>query len=580
MTPVSILLVDDHAENLLALEAVLKDTGHRLVPARSGTEALRAVLREEFALILMDVAMPGLDGYETAEMIRRRERSRHTPIIFLTANVQSDAHVFRGYSVGAVDYLFKPFVPDVLLSKVAVFVELFTKRQAIKESADALQRAYAEMEQRVEIRTNELAEANRALTTEIAERQRVEVERADLLEREQRARLEAQAINRMKDEFLATLSHELRTPLNAILGWTHLLEVGARDAASVDRATRIIKNNAQLQAQLVADILDVSRIIGGKLNLRLGLVSLRTVIEAALEAVQPAADAKAIVIDTVFGEVEPIIADRDRLQQVMWNLLSNAIKFTPREGRVRIEVRADARDLVVTVADSGQGIDPEFLPHVFERFTQADSSFARQHGGLGLGMAIVRHLVELHGGYVSAASGGKDQGATFTVSLPLGVRVPEGSIPEPERRTQTRDSGLELFPTLKGLTVLVVDDDVDGREVVELMLRTRGARVIACASATEALEAVTAHSPDVIVSDIAMPGQDGLEFIRHLRELRPQDGGQVPAIALTAYAGAQDSAMTLAAGFHRHLTKPVEPSELITAVAQLAGTRRAIKTRI
>jgi CheY-like chemotaxis protein len=356
--------------------------------------------------------------------------------------------------------------------------------------------------------------------------------------------------------------------------------VGGRDTASVDRATRIIKNNAQLQAQLVADILDVSRIIGGKLNLHLGLVSLRSVIEAALEAVQPAADAKAIVIDTVFGEVEPIIADRDRLQQVMWNLLSNAIKFTPREGRVRIEVQADARDLVVTVADSGQGIDPEFLPHVFERFTQADSSLARQHGGLGLGMAIVRHLVELHGGYVNAASAGKDQGATFTVSLPLGVRVPEGSMPEPERRTQTRESGLELFPTLNGLTVLVVDDDADGREVVELMLRTRGARVIACASAAEALEAVTAHSPDVVVSDIAMPGQDGLEFIRHLRELRPQDGGQVPAVALTAYAGAQDSAMTLAAGFHRHLTKPIEPSELITAVAQLAGTRRAIKTRM
>ena len=580
MTPVSILLVDDHPENLLALEAVLKDTGHKLVPAQSGADALRAVLREEFALILMDVAMPGLDGYETAEMIRRRERSRHTPIIFLTANVQSDAHVFKGYSVGAVDYLFKPFIPDVLLSKVAVFVELFTKRQAIKESADALRRAYAEMEQRVETRTNELAEANRSLETEIAERRRVEVERAELLEREQLARLEAQAINRMKDEFLATLSHELRTPLNAILGWTHILEVGSRDEASVERATRIIKNNAQLQAQLVADILDVSRIIGGKLNLHLGLVSLRAVIEAALEAVQPAADAKAIVVDTVFGDVEPIVADRDRLQQIMWNLLSNAIKFTPREGRVRIEVQADARDIVVTVADSGQGIDPEFLPHVFERFTQADSSFARQHGGLGLGMAIVRHLVELHGGSVSAASAGKDQGATFTVSLPLGLRMPEGSTPELEQRAQTRTPGLEMFPTLSGLTVLVVDDDADGREVIELMLRGRGARIVACASATEALEAVTAQLPDVVVSDIAMPGQDGLEFIRHLRELRPQHGGQVPAIALTAYAGAQDTEMTLAAGFHRHLTKPIEPSELITAVAQLAAEYRPVKTRI
>lgn len=580
MTPVSILLVDDHSENLLALEATLKGTGHTLVLARSGAEALRAVLRQEFALILMDVAMPDLDGYETAELIRRRERSRYTPIIFLTANVKSDTHVFRGYSVGAVDYLFKPFVPEVLLSKVAVFVELYTKRQTIKESADALKRAYGEMEQRVEERTSELAATNRSLEAEMAERQRIEIERAQLLEREQRARLEAQAMNRLKDEFLATLSHELRTPLNAILGWTHILEVGSRDNAAIDRATRVIKNNAQAQAQLVADILDVSRIIGGKLNLHLGLVSLPTVIEAALEAVQPAANAKGIVVDTVFGDVAPIIADRDRLQQVMWNLLSNAIKFTPKEGRVRIEVQAQARDLVVTITDSGQGIDPEFLPHVFERFTQADSSFSRRHAGLGLGMAIVRHLVELHGGTVKAASGGKDQGATFTVSIPLGVRPPEGSLPELEHRTETRATGWESVPMLRDITVLIVDDDADAREVVEVMLRTRGAHVMACASASEALAAVTAHPPDVVISDIAMPGQDGLEFIRQLRERRPQQGGQVPAIALTAYAGPHDFEMTLAAGFDRHMTKPVEPAHLITAVAQLAGVGRVAKTRI
>ena len=579
MTPVSILLVDDHPENLLALEAILKDTGHTLVRARSGAEALRAVLRQEFALILMDVAMPDLDGYETAELIRRRERSRYTPIIFLTANVKSDTHVFRGYSVGAVDYLFKPFVPEVLLSKVAVFVELYTKRQTIKESADALKHAYDEMEQRVEERTSELAETNRSLEAEMAERQRIEIERAQLLEREQRARLDAQAMNRLKDEFLATLSHELRTPLNAILGWAHILQVGRRDDASVDRATRVIKNNAQAQAQLVADILDVSRIIGGKLNLHLGLVSLRTVIEAALESVQPAADAKGIVVNTVFDEVAPIVADRGRLQQVMWNLLSNAIKFTPKEGHVRIEVQAQGGDVVVTVADSGQGIDPDFLPHVFERFTQADSSFSRLHAGLGLGMAIVRHLVELHGGSVKAASDGKDQGATFTVSIPFGVRPPEGALPEIERRTETRATGWESVPMLHDITVLIVDDDADAREVVELMLRTRGAHVTACSSATEALEAVTAHPPDVVISDIAMPGQDGLEFIRQLRERRPQQGGQVPAIALTAYAGPHDSEMTLAAGFDRHMTKPVEPADLITAVAQLAGVGRVAKTR-
>ncbi len=439
MTTVSLLLVDDHPENLLALEAVLKDTGHTLVRAGSGADALKAVLCHDFALILMDVAMPDLDGYETVELIRRRERSRHTPIIFLTANFISDTHVFRGYSVGAVDYLFKPFVPDVLLSKVAVFVEMYAQRQTIKDAADALKRAYDELEQRVDARTRELAETNRSLTTEIAERQRVEVERAQLLEREQHARLEAQAMNRMKDEFLANLSHELRTPLNAILGWTHILEVGGRDEAAVTRAIRVIKNNALAQAQLVADMLDVSSIIGGRLKLRLGLVSLRAVIEAALEAVQPAADAKGIVVETVFGEIAPIIADRDRLQQVMWNLLSNAIKFTPKDGRVRIEMQALARDIVVTIADSGQGIEPEFLPHVFERFTQADGSPSRLHGGVGLGMAIVRHLVELHGGSVKAVSDGKDRGATFTVSIPIGAEPQEGSLPGLERRNDTRE---------------------------------------------------------------------------------------------------------------------------------------------
>ncbi len=421
MTPVGILLVDDHPENLLALEAILTDTGHTLVHARSGAEALKALLGQDFALILMDVAMPEMDGYEVAELIRRRDRSRNTPIIFLTANVKGDTHVVRGYAAGAVDYLFKPLAPEVLLSKVAVFVELYTQRQALKEAADALKGAYDDMEHRVEERTRELAATNRSLEAEMAGRQRVEVELAQLLEREQRARVEAQALNRLKDEFLATLSHELRTPLNAILGWTHILETGSRDNESIDRATRVIKRNAQAQAQLVDDILDVSRIIGGKLNLHLELVSLRTVIEAAIETVEPAADAKDIAVDRVFGDVAPIIADRDRLQQIMWNLLSNAIKFTPKDGRVRVELRAHAGDVVVTITDSGQGIEPAFLPHVFERFSQADGSFSRLHWGLGLGMAIVRHLVELHGGHVTAASEGKDQGATFTVTLPLGA---------------------------------------------------------------------------------------------------------------------------------------------------------------
>ena len=438
MSAVRILLVDDHPENLLALEAILQNTGHTLVRAGSGAEALKAVLRDDFALILMDVAMPDMDGYETVELIRGRERSRHTPIIFLTANLKSDTHVFRGYSVGAVDYLFKPFQPEVLLSKVAVFVELYNKREAIKDASDALRRAYDEMERRVEERTEELARTNQSLRQEMAERHRIELERLQLLESEQRARLEAQRLNRMKDEFLATLSHELRTPLNAILGWSRFLEVGPKDAVHIERAMRAIKNSAQAQTQIVADILDVSRIISGNLILHLGPVSISSVIHAALEAVQPAAAAKAIDISTAYGDIPPIIVDQDRIQQIMWNLLSNAIKFTPRGGRVRIETRSAADDVEIVVADSGQGIEPSFLPYVFERFTQEDGSAARQHGGLGLGMAIVRHLVELHGGTVSVESPGKDQGATFTVLLPRTVGEAVAAEGRMERRAHHR----------------------------------------------------------------------------------------------------------------------------------------------
>jgi signal transduction histidine kinase len=579
VSTVSILLVDDHAENLLALEAILKDTGHELVRARSGAEALKAVLRQEFALILMDVAMPGLDGYETAELIRGRARSRSTPIIFLTANAESETHVFRGYSVGAVDYLFKPFVPEVLLSKVAVFVELHAKRQALEESADALRQAYEDMERRVEERTLELRQSNQALQAEMIERRCAELERAELLEREQRARLEAQAANRMKDEFLATLSHELRTPLNAILGWIQILEV-KRDDMTVERATRVIKSNAQAQAQLVGDILDVSRIIGGKLNLRLDRVMLKNVIEATLESVQPDAVAKEIALRTRLAPVAPIVAAGDRLQQVMWNLLSNAIKFTPRGGEVSIGMETDADDIVVTVADSGQGIEPDFIPRVFDRFTQADGSLSRSHGGLGLGMAIVRYLVELHGGTVKVASPGKDQGATFTLSLPRGSAQAEVPARTAERTVEARDPQWGPVPELDEITVLVVDDDPDARDVLEELLRFHGARVTVTASAAEALQVFTERRPQVLISDIAMPGQNGLDLIRRIRGLQPHCGGQIPAIALTAHAGPTDSVAALDAGFHRHLVKPVDPRELVDAVAQLVGADRAGKTRV
>jgi signal transduction histidine kinase len=543
MNPLSILIVDDRPENLVALEAILDGRGLTLVRANSGREALKAMLAQEFALVLMDIAMPVLDGYQTAELIRKNERLRLTPIIFLTADNQADAHVFKGYSVGAVDYLFKPVVPEVLLSKVSVFVELCRNRQALREQAAELQRAYDEMEQRVIERTSDLAAA----------------------------KLAAETMNRLKDEFLATLSHELRTPLNAILGWTHILESGKRDAAMIARATRVIRKSAQAQAALVTHILDVSRIIGGKLALHLTEVDVGAVIGNTLETLQPATAAKSISIETRFDGRATLIADQDRLQQVMWNLLSNAIKFTPKGGRVVVEMTATAQDVRITVADNGVGIDAAFLPRVFERFAQADASQSRAQGGLGLGLAIARHLVELHGGVIDVESAGKNQGTTVTVLLPVRARPIDAATDESRPSSAALEDAPQPLTSLAGVSVLVVDDEEDARDVLTLILQDHGADVTAVGSAAAALESLRQHLPDVLVSDIGMPGDDGHALLRKLRSLDVTQGAQLPAIALTAYATPADAAKARAAGFDRHVRKPVSPAEIVDVVAVMAA---------
>ncbi len=564
---VDILLVDDHNENLLALEAILTDPSYRLVKARSGRDALREVLARDFALILLDVAMPDLDGYETAALIRQRERSRDTPLIFLTANYRSDLHVFRGYSVGAVDYIFKPFSPEILQSKVAVFVELFVKREALKRHGEALQHAHDALEERVDVRTLELKSANDSLRREIAERVRIERERLVLLERERAARAHAESVNRMKDEFLATLSHELRTPLNAILGWAHLLATGKTDPSTNGRAVTVIRNNALAQSQLIEDILDVSRIISGKLRLTMARVQLREVIEAALDSVGPAVDAKQITVDRQLADIDPIAGDRDRLQQVFWNLLSNAVKFTPRDGHVVVRLERRGDDAMVSVIDSGIGIAGEFLPYVFDRFTQADASATRRHGGIGLGMAIVRHLVELHGGTVGAESQGENLGSTFTALLPITAPSAAECAGGDEADRETGEGEAQV---LQGIAVLVVDDDADSRALLSALLQERGATVEAAASAAEALEIFRARRPDVLISDIAMSGRDGYDLIRAVRDLPAAEGGETPAMALTAYVRDEDVSRALAAGFQLHIRKPVAVADLIHGVAELA----------
>ncbi len=403
-------------------------------------------------------------------------------------------------------------------------------------------------------------------------------EHEDLLERERQARQESEIASRAKDEFLGLLSHELRTPLNAILGWTRMLSTGRLDSEAVARGIETIDRNARLQARLIEDMLDVSRIISGKLRLDAQPVDLTTVVNAAVDTLRPAAEAKDILIQVVmdFG-AGVVLGDPVRLQQVVWNLLANAIKFTPKHGRVQVQLERVNSHLEVTVSDTGPGIAEEFLPFVFDRFRQADSTLSRHHGGLGLGLAIVRHLVELHGGTVKAGNRGEEPGAVFSVMLPvMVVRKPMGPPAEERARVHPGMSGHVPFdcpPTLEGLHVLAVDDEPDARDLLTMVLQQCGATVTTCASAAEALAMVERDPPDVLVSDIGMPGEDGYSLIRKVRALDAERGGRIPAVALTAYARAEDRMQALTAGYSMHVPKPVEPAELAVVIASLA--RRA-----
>ena len=854
---VSILLVDDRPDKLMALEAILGDLGQNLVRAYSGREALRALLQKDFAVILLDVNMPMMDGFETAEMIRARPRSQQTPIIFFTAMHEMEAHVFRSYSLGGVDFIRTPVVPEILKAKVSVFVELYKKTEQVKRQGEQMrllqerehQRLLGEAVDRLETETRRnrfftlalemlaiadfsgmfkqlnpmwertlgfshdeltarpllefvhpddraataeqlealragasityfenrfssksgghrwlgwtaapfaaeglvyifardlterrkaeeervklireqtarasaeaserraafLAEAGVALTSsldygetlsklvhlavpvladwcivdvledngrarrlavaharpeddalaeemqrfaptpdghtpeavalrpgqpalliadvrdrladlssnaehravlgrlglrsmivvpivsrertlgvmsllstgsertfgrddldlceELGRRAALAVDNARLYRASQDARSAAETANRAKDEFLATLSHELRTPLTPILGWTVMLRSGTLDPAAIHRGLEVIERNVRAQTQLIGDLLDVSRIITGKLRLEVHPIAVVPVIEAGVDAVRSSAEAKEITLTVdVPPEVPKITGDPDRLQQVVWNLVSNAVKFTPQGGRIDVALSTEGSCLKLAVTDNGKGIEPEFLPHVFERFRQADSTSTRAHGGLGLGLAIVRHLVELHGGTVQAESAGLGRGSSFIVRLPLSAPLETGSSPE-------KEAGPDSDPDVRldGVRVMVVEDESDVRDFLRVSLVQYGADVSAFATTAEALDAVEAERPDVLVSDIGMPGEDGYSFIRRVRALGPDRGGQVPAAALTAYAKGEDGHRVLSAGFQVHLPKPVQPADLANVVATLAGRAR------
>ncbi|MBX3230044.1 MAG: response regulator [Labilithrix sp.] len=797
--PASILLVDDTPANLFALSAVLKPLGARIVEAKSGPEAIEHVAKESFAVALLDVQMPEMDGFEAAEKIRAMDGGRELPIIFLTAIHRDDRFVKRGYDAGAADYITKPFDADIVRARVRAFVKLYEQREATRQAqvavrtqerdeairrlvaferiataalqtadlsaflnellgvfmsaaadadsatillrdgdelrvqasvgledalierfpvkaGDSFVGSVAASRQPMElhdaaasssvrspalrargtkglyavpllhdgdvlgvahigsVRTDTFSDADKRLFGAMVERAawavgervkrarlheilasapamiailkedgavdfrnatyegffgsaleaplaalaaaaqesgetraadelkvsgdrvvraaakplrnhagsvdrvvlfaidvtaqaNVRAQRSRLLELERTARLEAETASRMKDEFLATVSHELRTPLNAILGWT--VTARAKSPPELDRALSIVERNARAQARMIEDVIDVSRVTSGKLRLDMSDVVLDDAVSAALDAVRPAALAKNITLTVETPARVVLHADAQRLQQIVWNLLSNAIKFTPKDGHVKLVTSREDDDVTLTVEDDGEGIEPQFLAHVFEPFRQADASTTRRHGGLGLGLAIVKQMVDAHGGTISVHSDGPGAGARFTIVFPVaGTSATDSAAAQVPSRPPLPD-GDRI--TLGGIKVLVVDDDDDARSLLAHILAERGASVAEADSASSAFDEVERFRPDVIVSDIAMPGGDGYGLIRAVRALPLERGGRTPAIAVTAHARQSDGERAFAAGFQGHMPKPVDLSRLVSMIKNLSG---------
>jgi signal transduction histidine kinase len=510
-----VLVIEDNPDmSRFLVECLTPD--HRVATAFDGRQGVEQALALRPDLILTDLMMPTMGGDALVRELRARVELDATPILVLTAKADDELRV-QLLREGVQDFLTKPVPAEELRARVANFVML-------KRARDVLQGALSSHSRDLAALADQLAAANRA-----------------------------------KDEFLAILSHELRTPLMPILTWAGLLRERKLDAATAERGLAAIERSAKLQARIVEDLLDVSRAITGKLQLDVQPIVLDSVIRGAIDSVRPAADAKGIVVDAVPSPDAGLVSgDPDRLQQIVWNLLSNAIKFTPKGGRIEIRLTHVGDQVRLTVRDTGAGIDAALVPHLFDRFWQADTSSTRAHGGLGLGLAVVRHLVELHGGTVSAESEGKGHGATFTVTLPAMARPELHGDDTPAFRAAAR---------LTGLRVLVVDDDLDTCDIVGAILESAGAEVRTCMSASQALTALDAWVPDILVSDIAMPDEDGYALIRKVRARKAEEGGRLVAVALTAYARPEDRAKALSAGYQMHVRKPVEPSQLVSVVA-------------
>jgi hypothetical protein len=685
---INILIVDDEPANLVVLETILTDPLYRLVRAASAEEALLALMRDEFALLILDVRMPTMDGFELAQMIKERKKTASVPIIFLTAYYDEDQHALEGYGSGAVDFLSKPVNAAVLRSKVAVFADLHRKTRAVGLANEALlaevqERRRAQerllqlnqtLEERVDERTEALRRADlqlremmtsitdalfmldrswcvtyaneRAATLlktelhrleraclldlpleglgapfrecaeiaisesrttsftqyfpdlgkwlqchcypsvnglsvyflDITDRMEVEERREHLLAAEQAARSEGDRVARAKDDFLASLSHELRTPLAAIIGWAGVLQRPDVDASTLKRGIDVIARNAKAQSQLVADLLDVSRAAAGKLKVEFRPSDMNVVAAVAADTAGPAAQAKGVGIQTRLESDRPawVMGNEERLHQAVSNLISNALKFTPAGGTILVETASTPNDVELRVVDDGEGISPDFLPHLFERFSQADGSTARHHGGLGLGLAIVKNLVELHDGTVHAFSDGPGRGATFSVRLPAApvdaVRTdaPAQSV-GPPAAVAAGATGRSAHSGLQGISVLLVDDHPDVLEVHRRLLAEAGAAVHTAISAEEALNRIRVGEVDVLLSDLGMPGMDGYSLIRAVRQDLGLAADRLPAAAVTAFVRAEDRERALAHGYQRVLQKPVTLQDLVRAVRELSG---------
>lgn len=542
--PVNILLVDDQAVNLDALEAILESPEHRLVRALSADEALLALLKSDFAAIVLDIRMPGVSGIELAELIKQRKRSQHIPIIFLTAHLADEQEVLRGYGVGAVDYLSKPINPRILRSKVAVLVDLFRTTRALEAANEALQEQIRQRESAQAA----LVQANEALEARVADRTR-ELEAAIS---------EAKSANQAKDHFLAVLSHELRTPLTPVLMSVQLLE---REESLDDRTRRtmgMIRRNIELEARLIDDLLDLTRVSKGKVILNIQDVDINLVLRQAVQTCSVDAAEKGIRLQVNQSD-QPlrVRGDPGRLQQVFWNLIKNAIKFTPAGGEVTISSASDGSFAQVSVLDSGIGIDRSRLPYIFDAFEQGGAGTTQRFGGLGLGLAISKSLVELCGGTIKASSEGSGRGSEFTVCMALAEEGRDGTATDIHASRDTLHSHFAA-------RILLVEDHDDTAGLLSIALQSAGHSVERANSVASALQMAQRGEFDLLISDLGLPDGSGHDLARRLLPQRP-----LPAIALSGYGMEEDIGESRAAGFREHLIKPVNFEQLNAAIERV-----------